>query len=170
MWSTASQHGDPLAWRFYGAEAVWRFSHRIEADLPALAADAMSGGFDSPAVVLLAGELRTAVQADLGDLLVRAARELGIPEPSLDELPERVLQYRSWRQIVEGDLGRVEGALSITRLIHAEPQPSATFEFSLDEDRSRGCVSEDQAFLERRIRDAALAALASLPRAPRLGQ
>lgn len=159
------QPASPAQWGLYGVEAIWLRKHRVEGDLPALACDALLEGLDSPALVLLAGERRTAVQADLADLLVEALAELDLAAPPEGELAERVLRYWCWRVTTER-ISPLEGARAIDRLIYESGAPSAVHAFSqLVVDWYAGGLSS-RAALDREIRERAVAVLA-LPAAGR---
>lgn len=156
------QPDSPVTWRLYGAEAIWRLNHRIEGDLPALACDAMLEGLNSPALALLAGEQRTAIQADLGDLLLNALIELGKHPPPHDELADRVLRYRCW-QIVTERTTAIRGARAIELLLHEPNAPEAASEFSSIDDQWTGGFGDDKKTLAQRIGDLAGAVLKQTP-------
>ncbi|SEC49533.1 hypothetical protein [Streptomyces sp. TLI_105] len=54
-------------------------------DLPVIAAQALAGGLESPALVELAGLSRRDPPADIRDLFVQTMAELGFPVPGVEE-------------------------------------------------------------------------------------
>ncbi|MFB6622096.1 hypothetical protein ACFCWD_05950 [Streptomyces sp. NPDC056374] len=73
-------------------------------DLPMIAAQALAGGLESPALIELAGLSRRDPSADIRDLFVQTMTELGLPVPGVEE---------AWRErMLEAAEGMLTGCLT----------------------------------------------------------
>lgn len=82
--------------------ARW-ISHDLYGEqMPALAADLLEAGYDTPALVRLAGEMQIQSNADAEPFVVKAFQELGVPWP-LSEVHAKLITTRQIaREVVAG--------------------------------------------------------------------
>jgi hypothetical protein len=82
--------------------AAWTCHDVYGEEMPAIAANLLEAGFDSPSLGRLAGEIGVACSADVGDLVSRVFRELNVRYP-LSEVQSRLIVSRQVaREVIAG--------------------------------------------------------------------
>lgn len=83
--------------------------------MPALAADLLEAGYDTPSLVRLAGEMQIQSNADAEPFVIKAFQELGVPWP-LSEVQAKLITTRQIaREVIAGrqDLYRAASHLEV---------------------------------------------------------
>ncbi|HEX2295401.1 MAG TPA: hypothetical protein VHN37_08845 [Actinomycetota bacterium] len=116
---TRSRSGIPLSGDLALTAALHSLGKVLTDDLPAAAAEALAAGADTPSLRRLAGAT-TSNAFELEELLGRALGELGIHAVTRERALTAVARHRA-QQIVDGEIGPVEGAGMIWRLFDDYP-------------------------------------------------
>lgn len=82
-------------------------------DTPALAADLLEAGFDSPSLRRLAGETQVRCNADAAELVDRITREAGLPVPFPVEKARLLVSRQIARQVIAGERDPWRGAADL---------------------------------------------------------
>ena len=82
--------------------AQWANHDLYGEDMPAIAADLLESGVDSPSIRRLAGEMHAACSADLEELVGRMFRELEIPYPLLETEAKMKFTRQIDREVIGG--------------------------------------------------------------------
>ena len=149
------------AWK--RAEMLFYADYPLPADLPLTAARALSAGWESEHLILLAGESPGVDPRHLRDLFRLALTELERSPMTFREALTMLARYQAER-IVAGTVEPITGARMIARLPwlsggdDREPLPEA-LEFDMLDDEWMGGWGRTRAELERAIRNQARALL-----------
>jgi hypothetical protein len=71
-------------------------------DMPAIAADLLEAGFDTPSIRRLAGEINVACSADVEELVGRMFRELSVPYPPSESEAKLIFTRQVAREVIAG--------------------------------------------------------------------
>lgn len=91
--------------------ALWSLDSLPSAELPKFASEALSAGYDSPSLRILAGEISPAM-SDAAPLFLRALQEIGVTIPSHVEAGKIVAAHLA-RDVVSGKISPYQGARRI---------------------------------------------------------
>lgn len=100
--------------RWEAAEAQWLIHGAILVDLPAIAVDALSAGWDSPTLRVLAGMPGNDAR-EARDAFLRAVEELRRQLPTRDQGAARLVRFYS-AAIADGRLKPISGARAVASL------------------------------------------------------
>ncbi len=92
-------------------QARWVLGHISSAVVPKIALEALEAGFDTPALRVLAGEVRP-IASDVGPVFERAFQELGLGTLTRESAGRVIARWWA-RSIIRGDATPYEGAKAI---------------------------------------------------------
>ncbi|MFC9248066.1 hypothetical protein ACFT7S_29800 [Streptomyces sp. NPDC057136] len=145
-------------------DSAWQYVAEVlrSEDLPMLAAHALVGGHDSPALRELAGLPRRSDATEVRELYVQALGELGVPLPDEETAGRRLLVSLAFG-LVQGGLSPKEVADRLSIMVAAHTQEETQF-LSIAAEYSEWIGPDDLPAWEHDLRAAAqlLAASADL--------